>query len=80
MIEPEIAKLLSIDGIDSRFTLCAVVSKRARQLTDELHAADRDCKDVPEKKLSLEHGKAVAEAVYELYDGKLEFTKLDPAE
>ena len=77
MTEPEISKLLSIDGIDSRFTLCSIVSKRARQLEDDLYYAERDCKDVQNKKLNLEHGKAVSESVYELYEGKLRFKKVE---
>ena len=54
MIEPEIAKLLEIEGVDSRFTLCAIVSKRARQLTDELFYAEKECKDVTDKTSFLE--------------------------
>ncbi len=77
MTEPEISKLLSIEGIDSRFTLCSIVSKRARQLEDELYYAEKDCKDVPNKKLVLEHGKAVSESVYELYEGKLKFQRAE---
>ncbi|MBP1586848.1 MAG: DNA-directed RNA polymerase subunit omega [Clostridia bacterium] len=80
MIEPEIAKLLEIEGVDSRFTLCAIVSKRARQLTDELFFAEKDCKDVMDKKLVLPHGKAVDEAVYELYDHEIQFTSAAAAE
>ncbi|MBQ7445422.1 MAG: DNA-directed RNA polymerase subunit omega [Clostridia bacterium] len=79
MTEPEISELLKIEGIDSRFTLCSIVSKRARQLEDELYYAERDCKDVPNKKLNLEHGKAVSESVYELLEGKLTFKKVEEA-
>lgn len=79
MTEPEISELLKIEGIDSRFTLCSIVSKRARQLEDELYYAERDCKDVPNKKLNLEHGKAVSESVYELLEGKLKFKKVEEA-
>ena len=77
MTEPEISKLLSIDGIDSRFTLCSIVSKRARQLEDELYFAEKDCKDVQTKKLNREHGKAVSESVSELYEGRLKFKKVE---
>ena len=80
MIEPEIAKLLEIEGVDSRFTLCAIVSKRARQLTDELFYAEKECKDVTDKKLVLPHGKAVDEAVYELYDNEISFSCAAKAE
>ncbi len=75
MIKPEIAELL--DMVDNRFTLCSIVSKRARQLNDDARKAERSAKDALSENSSLqvtfEHDKPVPTAVYELYEGKLKY-------
>jgi len=74
MIEPEIAELLNM--VDNRFTLCSIVSKRARQLNDDVRKAEKGAKDALADRnynSSLAHGKAVTTAVYELYEKKLQY-------
>lgn len=77
MITPEISELLK--KTDNRFTLCAVVSKRARQLNDELREAEKFGKDAINAynvTVGFEHDKPVASAIYELYEDKLKFEKV----
>lgn len=70
MIEPEIAKIL--EKVDSRFTLVMVVAKRARQLTD----ISKPIKDGDRSfGIELEHEKPVPTAVYEVYDGKVTYSR-----
>ncbi len=70
MIEPEIAKLL--ECVDSRFTLVMVVAKRARQLTDISKPIKEGDKTFG---LELSHGKPVPTAVYEVYEGKVQYSR-----
>lgn len=77
MITPEISELL--EKTDNRFALCSVVSKRARQLNDELRDAERSGRDAISAynvQVNFEHDKPVASAVYELYEDKLKFEKV----
>lgn len=70
MIEPEIAKIL--EKVDSRFTLVMVVAKRARQLTDiakPIKDGDRTFN------IELDHEKPVPTAVYEVYEGKVRYSR-----
>lgn len=74
MIEPEIAELLKL--VDNRFTLCSVVSKRAKSLNEQLRNAERSAEkamDEKHMKAQLEHDKPVPTAVFELYEGKLNY-------
>lgn len=75
MIKPEIADLLNM--VDNRFTLCSIVSKRARQLNDDARKAERAAKDALAENsglaVSFAHDKPVPTAVYELYEGELKY-------
>lgn len=75
MIKPEIADLLNM--VDNRFTLCSIVSKRARQLNDDARKAERAAKDALADNnglaVTFAHDKPVPTAVYELYEGELKY-------
>ncbi len=49
------------ENIGSKYALCVVASKRARQIMEQ--AQNQEIKDMPEKPLSV--------AAQEIYDGKL---------
>ncbi|MBR5192615.1 MAG: DNA-directed RNA polymerase subunit omega [Clostridia bacterium] len=57
--KPPIDKLA--ETIGSKYALCVVASKRARQIMEQ--AQNQEIKDMPEKPLSV--------AAQEIYDGKL---------
>ena len=72
MAQIDVQKLLEKEEVGSRFALCSIVSKRARQLNDAAHFAERDCKDVlNERKCTISIDKPVLEAVEELENDKL---------
>ena len=71
MIDPGIAELL--EKVDSRFTLCMLVAKRARQLTDISKPIKVD--GITSDAIVLDHEKPVPTAVYEVYEGKTTYSR-----
>ena len=63
--EPSIDKLS--ENIGSKYALCVVASKRARQLID--HAQNQGLTDLPSK------NKPLSEAAEEIYEGKVTVSK-----
>ena len=56
-----------VEKIGSKYSLCVVASKRARQLID--HAQNQGLTDLPSK------NKPLSEAAEEIYDGKVTVSK-----
>ena len=55
------------DKVGSKYTLCVIASKRARQLID--HAQNQGYSDLPSK------NKPLSEAAMEIYEGKVTVSK-----
>ncbi len=55
------------EKVGSKYALCVIASKRARQLID--HAQSQGLTDLPD------HKKPLSEAAQEIYDGKVTVSK-----
>lgn len=62
MIEPSISSLM--EKVDSRYTLCILVGKRARQLTDGAHSLTQN-----------NSGKAVTNAANEVNENMITYVR-----
>jgi DNA-directed RNA polymerase subunit omega len=80
MIEPRIETLL--DKVDSRYTLCILAAKRARQINSYYSQLGEGIRDfVPPQITRLgEHPKPLSIALEEIAEGKFRFERPPDAE